>query len=124
MQAIDDFGSIREELRRFAKERDWEKFHTPKNLLMALTGELGELVSLFQWLTPTETSQLMLDPVEAEKVRDELADVLIYAIRLADVLDVDPKAAVRSKMAKNAVRYSVERSRGHARKAPQQTVKN
>src|SRR5262249_19368370 len=76
-------------LRAFAQARDWEQYHTPKNLAMALAGEAGELVACFQWLTPDESAHVMEDPVTAEAVESELADVLQYLIRLADVLGID-----------------------------------
>jgi dCTP diphosphatase len=103
-------------VRRFADERDWQQFHTPKNLVMALAGEVGELAEIFQWLTPQESSELMADPSKAEGVRDELADVLYYVVRTADVLGVDLEQALVDKLSKNAVRYPIDRSRGSARK--------
>jgi dCTP diphosphatase len=86
-------------LRDFAHERDWEQFHTPKNLAMALTGEVGELVELFQWLTPQESEAIMSDPRRAEQVRHELADVFGYVLRLADVLGVDLTDALKERSA-------------------------
>ena len=105
-------------LRDFAGERDWEPFHTPKNLVMALVGEVGELAEIFQWLTPGEASRVMLDQSEAEHVHDELADVLAYLLRLADVLGVDLEAALTAKMIKNARKYPADAARGNAKKAP------
>jgi dCTP diphosphatase len=103
-------------LRRFARERDWEQFHNPKNLAMALTGEVGELVEHFQWLTPSEASDVMSDVVRAREVRLELADIFSYLLRLADVLGVDIAAAVREKVALNEERYPVDLVRGRASK--------
>lgn len=103
-------------LRAFVRERDWEKFHSPKNLVMALTGEVGELVELFQWLTPVECDKAMEQEPLATNIRDELADVVVYCLRLADVLNVDLSKAIRNKMTKNAAKYPVAQSRGHARK--------
>jgi dCTP diphosphatase len=103
-------------LRDFASERDWERFHTPKNLVMALAGEVGELTAVFQWLTPDESAHVMTDPSRAEGVRDEIADVLAYLLRLADVLGVNLEAALAAKMIKNAGKYPVEAARGNARK--------
>ncbi|MGW0519929.1 nucleotide pyrophosphohydrolase [Crossiella sp. NPDC003009] len=99
---------------RFVAERDWDRFHTPKNLAMALIGEVGELAEIFQWLTDAEAQQVMSDPDRAEQVRHELADVLSYLLRLADVLDVDLVEAVREKGAVNAARYPVELVKGRA----------
>jgi len=103
-------------LATFARERDWEQFHSPKNLVMALTGEVGELSELFQWLTERESSAVSTDPTRAQAVRDELADVLLYLVRLADVLGVDLNAAAVHKLAANAARYPVAKARGSSRK--------
>jgi len=92
-------------LRAFAQARDWEQYHTPKNLAMALAGEAGELVACFQWLTPDESIHIMDDPEDAEAVESELADVLQYLIRLADVLGVDLAEAVRKKAQRNETRF-------------------
>ena len=92
-------------LRAFAQARDWERYHTPKNLAMALAGEVGELVACFQWLTPDESIHIMDDPGTAEAVESELADVLQYLIRLADVLGVDLADAVREKVRRNETRF-------------------
>jgi NTP pyrophosphatase (non-canonical NTP hydrolase) len=105
-------------LREFAAVRDWEQFHTPKNLAMALAGEVGELIAELQWLTPEETSQIMADPEAAARVRAELADVMLYLVRLADRLGVDLIRAAQAKLEQNERRYSVADYRGSARKAP------
>ena len=106
--------SLRDALRRFAAARDWEQFHTPKNLAMALTVEAAELLEQFQWLTPAQSAQLAAGRRRA--VEDEIADVLLYLVRLADVLDIDAIAAARRKMRVNARKYPVARARGNARK--------
>ncbi|HEX9033191.1 MAG TPA: nucleotide pyrophosphohydrolase [Streptosporangiaceae bacterium] len=100
-------ASLQSRLREFAAERDWEQFHTPKNLVMALTGEVGELTEIFQWLTPEESAAVLADPARATAVRDEVADVLAYLLRLADVLGVDLEQALTEKMVKNAIKYPV-----------------
>lgn len=92
-------------LREFADARDWHQYHTPKNLVMALSGEVGELTALFQWLTPEQSVEWQDDPELAANVRDELADVLIYLVRLADVLGVDLLEAARAKVDRNEVRF-------------------
>lgn len=92
-------------LQRFAADRDWEQYHTPKNLVMALAGEAGELLDLFQWLTPEESQQVMAHPERGAAVRDEVADVLQYLIRLADVLEIDLSDAVWSKLEQNESRF-------------------
>jgi len=103
MTAVADLASLRDALREFARERDWQPYHTPKNLAMAMIVEAAELVEHFQWLTPEQS--LALTPGKLLEVRDEVADTLIYLVELADVLGIDPIAAARDKMAKNAVKY-------------------
>ncbi|MEU4568366.1 nucleotide pyrophosphohydrolase [Micromonospora sp. NPDC023956] len=105
-------------LRRFADERDWGQFHTPKNLAMALAGEVGELLAELQWLTPEESARVMTDPEAGGRVRAEIGDVMIYLVRLADALGVDLVEAATDKLADSARRYPVERARGSAAKAP------
>jgi dCTP diphosphatase len=105
---------LRDALRAFAAERDWEQFHTPKNLAMALTGEVGELVEHFQWLSPEQSAAL--EPQALDDVALEMADVLLYLVRLADVLDIDLQQAAERKIAINAERYPAERARGNASK--------
>jgi NTP pyrophosphatase (non-canonical NTP hydrolase) len=96
-------------LRDFAAARDWEQFHTPKNLVMALSGEVGELAALFQWLTPEQSANALADPAQAAAIRDELADVAIYLIRLADVLGVDLLEAAEAKIDRNEHRFPAKR---------------
>lgn len=105
-------------LRQFADERDWAQFHTPKNLVMALVGEVGELIEHFQWLTPEESAAVMDDDTSAQRIADELADVFIYLVRLSDVLGVDLLEAAGAKLEANARRYPADRVRGSADKAP------
>ena len=111
---MNDLISLRDELRRFAKERNWDQFHSPKNLASALSVEAAELLEPFQWLT--EDQSRLLSPQQAEAVRKELADVLIYLVRLADKLDVDLLAAAREKVAENANKYPVDKARGSSKK--------
>jgi dCTP diphosphatase len=111
-----DVEPLQRAVARFARERDWEPFHSPKNLAMALTGEVGELVELFQWLSEEASRKVGHDPATARHVRDELADVLIYLVRLAAVLEVDLDEAVRTKLSVNALKYPVEGARGNAKK--------
>jgi dCTP diphosphatase len=108
--------TIQRELRAFADERDWSQFHNPKNLVMALTGEMGELAELFQWLTPDEAAAVMDDARRAERVREEIADVFGYVLRLADVLEIDLQSALAAKIEVNATKYPVDLSRGSAAK--------
>ena len=109
-----DLAKLTADLRRFAADRDWDQFHSPKNLAMALSVEAAELLEHFQWLTETESATVAPDMKEA--VAHELADVLIYLVRLADRLDVDLDAAVTRKLAINAAKYPADRVRGRADK--------
>ncbi|MEU7792721.1 nucleotide pyrophosphohydrolase [Micromonospora tulbaghiae] len=103
-------------VRAFAEERDWQQFHTPKNLVMALAGEVGELVAEFQWLTPEQAAAVMDDPAAGARVRAEVGDVVIYLTRLADVLGIDLEEAALTKLAEVAVRYPADDVRGSADK--------
>ena len=103
MNPITDLTSLRDTLRAFCAARDWHRYHTPKNLVMALSVEAAELVEHFQWATPEES--LALTPEKRAAVADEIADVLIYLTELADVLGIDPIAAARDKIIKNAAKY-------------------
>ncbi|MBI3096519.1 MAG: nucleotide pyrophosphohydrolase [Rhodocyclales bacterium] len=103
MNPITDLTSLRDALREFCAARDWHRYHTPKNLVMALSVEAAELIEHFQWATPEES--LDLAPEKRAEVADEIADVLIYLTELADVLGIDPIAAARAKIVKNAVKY-------------------
>lgn len=105
-------AGLQARLREFAAARDWQRHHAPKNLAMALAGEVGELVALFQWVSEADSHGLARAPAHAEAVRDELADVQIYLARLADMLGVDMDAAVRAKLAKNARKYPPLVARG------------
>ncbi len=107
--------ALRQRLAAFAREREWEQFHSPKNLSMALIAEAAELVEHFQWLSEEQSGQLPADKLDA--VRLELADIQIYLIRLADRLGVDLLKAAWEKTEINEQRYPVERVRGDARRA-------
>lgn len=111
-----ELEDLQHRLRDFVAVRDWNQFQTPKNLAMALAGEVGELVELFQWLTPDESARVMNSPASAVKVRHELADVLAYLLRLADVLEVDLLSALDEKINVNELKYPAELARGTARK--------
>lgn len=104
-----DLQALQAELRHFAAERDWESFHAPKNLAMALMVEAAELAELFQWTTLTESRALARDPGKKEQVADEIADVLLYLLQLADHTGIDVEAAVRAKLRKNAVKHPAKR---------------
>lgn len=111
---MSDLFALRDQLRQFAAERDWDQFHSPKNLASALAVEAAELLEPFQWLTDGQSRNLA--PEQLQAVRHEIADVLIYLIRLADKLDVDLLAAAREKIALNAQKYPADKARGSTRK--------
>jgi len=106
-------------LQRFADDRDWHQFHSPKNLLLALTGEVGELCEVFQWMSETDSIAAAKRPETAQAVKDELADVLMYLVRLASVLGVDLDEATRDKLALNASKYPVDKARSTSKKYDQ-----
>lgn len=109
-----DLQELRARLREFVAERDWDRFHSPKNLAMALSVEASELVELFQWLTEEESGAL--DAERRRRVAEELADVLWFLVRLADRLDIDLLEAAERKIAANAAKYPADRVRGSAKK--------
>jgi dCTP diphosphatase len=111
----DSLDDLNQRLLRFAQERDWEQFHSPKNLAMALAGECGELLEHFQWLTQEQSSALA--PEKRQAVAHEMADILIYLIRLSERLDVDLIAASHEKIAINEARYPAHKVQGDARRA-------
>jgi NTP pyrophosphatase (non-canonical NTP hydrolase) len=113
-QRFDSIEQLRDALRTFAAERDWDQFHSPKNLTMALMVEAGELLEHFQWMTERESQALA--PEQLAEVRAEMADVFIYLVRLADKLDIDLLAASADKIRRNAERYPADQFRGSRRK--------
>lgn len=112
--AIDSLDTLRLRIREFALARAWERYHTPKNLAMALIVEAAELLEPFQWLTPEQSQDL--GPEQHEAVRQEIADVLIYLTRLADLLGIDLLEAAADKLALNARKYPVDKAYGNALK--------
>jgi NTP pyrophosphatase (non-canonical NTP hydrolase) len=102
---MSEINDLKSEIRAFADARDWEQFHTPKNLSMAIAGEAGELVAEFQWLTADQSMRLNMSDEKLRDVELEIADVAIYLIRLADVLGVDISEVVRKKLAINESRF-------------------
>lgn len=111
------FEDLRQRLVEFAAERDWDQFHSPKNLAMALAAEAGELLEHFQWLTEQQSAEL--PAVALEAVALELADIQLYLVRLADRLGVDLVAAAHRKIDLNAGKYPADKARGNARKSDQ-----
>ena len=109
-----DLLMLRDKLRVFAEARDWDQFHSPKNLSMALMVEVAELMEHFQWLTESQSSELA--PDDRQAVSEELADILLYLVRLSDKLGVDLHEAALRKLEKNALKYPAEQVRGSAKK--------
>jgi NTP pyrophosphatase (non-canonical NTP hydrolase) len=107
---------LNEALEKFATDRDWAQFHSPKNLVMALTGEIGELSEIFQWMTEAQSRTAGTDPNTAQAVGEELADVQLYLVRLASVLGIDLNEAVQDKLQKNAEKYPADKARGSSKK--------
>ena len=100
-----DIEYLQAKLREFARDRDWEQYHTPKNISIALSVEAAELLEIFQWMTPDESIAVRNSQSQKQPVEDELGDILNYVLRLADVLDIDLEQAVSNKMEKNALKY-------------------
>jgi len=105
---------LREQLRKFAAERDWDQFHSPKNLAMALSVEAAELLEAFQWLTEAQSRDLSPEALAA--VGEEIADVLLYLVRLSDKLGLDPIAMAQRKLVANAAKYPRDKARGNSKK--------
>lgn len=113
----DSLDDLAQQLDRFARDRDWQQFHAPKNLACALVVEAGELLEHFQWLT--EQQSLALSPEKRAEVGAEVADVLLYLIQLANTLGIDPIAAAQAKLKLNAQKYPVDLARGSSAKYDQ-----
>lgn len=111
-----DLSKIKSSQRKITSERDWDKFHTPKNIAMALSGEAGELTEIFQWLTAEESYEVMKNEKSATNVKDEVADIFFYLVRLCDLLDIDLESAYWQKVEKNLAKYPVNLAKGNAKK--------
>ena len=105
-------AGLREKVAAFISERDWEQFHSPKNLSMSITIEAAELMEIFQWATLEESRAMCSDPEKAERVREEIADIVIYCLSLCNILEIDLSDAVESKIEKNVSKYPRHRFRG------------
>src|SRR4051812_18268848 len=120
MAALTDSSSTIADLKTrvlaFVRERDWEQFHSPKNLSMALAAETGELMEHFLWATPEQSNAIVREPARRARIADELADVVIYALEFANITGLDVAAAIEAKMAANAKKYPVEKARGRSEK--------
>lgn len=113
----DSLSDLAQQLRQFAKERDWEQFHSPKNLASALIVEAAELLEHFQWMS--EEDSRSPSPEQLDAIGAEVADVLLYLIQLSNVLGIDPVAAAQTKIKENALKYPVERTKGSSKKYDQ-----
>jgi len=111
-----DLEDLQVQIRNFARERDWEQFHTIKNLILAVSGEIGELASVVQWISDIDSSSLEADPKLRAAFEEEVADIFIYLLRLADVSNIDLIKVTKEKMRENSLRYTVEKAKGNARK--------
>ena len=109
-----DISKIQNQLEKFAIERDWEQFHTPKNLAMALSVETSELVEIFQWLKAEESNNPNQKQIEA--INAEVADIAMYLLRFCSILEIDLEKAIEDKLVKNSEKYPVNLSKGNARK--------
>lgn len=109
-------AELKSRILAFARERDWEQFHAPKNLSMALAAEAGELMEHFLWSTPESSRAIVADPAKRQRIEEELADVVIYALEFANIAQIDVAAAIEAKMAANATKYPVEKARGRSDK--------
>ena len=110
-----NLNQIRLDLAKFAQDRDWDQFHSVRNLSLALMGEVGELAELLQWIDDNDVSKF-LDSGGHDRLGEELADILFYLVRLADVADIDLSSAVKAKLEENSVKYPVKKSKGNAKK--------
>jgi dCTP diphosphatase len=109
-------AQLKENVLAFVRERDWEQFHAPKNLSMALAAEAGELMEHFLWADPEQSRKIAQDPAKRAKIAEEIADVVIYALEFANATGLDLAAAIEAKMAANARKYPVEKARGRSEK--------
>jgi dCTP diphosphatase len=107
-------AQLKDRVLAFARERDWEQFHAPKNLSMALAAEAGELMEHFLWATPEESRAVALDPARKAKIAEELADVVIYALEFANATGLDVAASIEAKIAANAKKYPADKARGRS----------
>ena len=114
---IMNISEIQNQLKKFAIERDWEQFHTPKNLAMALSVEASELVEIFQWLNVEESNSP--DQRQIKKINNEVADIAMYLLRFCSVLGIDLEKVIESKLERNAEKYPVNLSKGNAQKYDQ-----
>lgn len=109
-------AALKMRVKKFVDDRDWAKYHNPKDVAVSITIEAAELVEIFQWVKDSEQERITQDAAKMQKLKDELADVMIYCVSLANVLDIDIGQAVYQKIAKNEGKYPVDRIKGNYRK--------
>jgi dCTP diphosphatase len=109
-------AALKKRVKKFVDDRDWAKYHNPKDVAVSITIEAAELVEIFQWVKDSEQDKITQDSAKMQKLKDELADVMIYCVSLANVLDIDIGQAVLQKIAKNKGKYPVDRVKGSYRK--------
>ena len=114
-----DLAALTQDIETFIQERDWDKFHSVKNLSTALTVEASELAEIFQWMTEKDSNEAHLDPALKVRLEDEVADVFVYLLRIMSKSNIDLESSVRNKMRKNAEKYPVELSKGNSKKYDQ-----
>jgi dCTP diphosphatase len=119
MQSSDSLTALqqlKESLLSFRDARDWKQFHTPKDLALAIGIEAGELGEHFLWKTPEQIEDMLRDPEKADAVKQEFADILIYALHFANVMEIDVATEIQKKLAKNALKYPIDKAKGNAKK--------
>jgi NTP pyrophosphatase (non-canonical NTP hydrolase) len=116
MNKVIDIEKMLNAQRKFSKDRDWDQFHTPKNLAIALNVEASELMEIFQWLKDDESKTITDNETKAQKIKEEMADVLYYLIRMADILKIDLEKEFWNKLTQNEAKYPIEKSHGNAKK--------
>ena len=114
--SIATVARLRKAVAEFIRERDWEQFHSPKNLSMAIAAEAAELMEPLLWVTPEESAAIMGRPAKRAALQDELADIVVYCLEFANQTNIDLASAIRAKMARNAEKYPVEKARGRSEK--------
>lgn len=116
MTDIIDINELKSLLQQFADAREWQPFHTPKNLSMALACEAGELLEIFQWMTESDANHADRDPVIKEKTAQELADIMLYLVRLAGIMNINVSEAIKNKLLLNQQKYPADKVKGSSKK--------
>lgn len=116
MSEVIDIDKLKKIVEEFAKERDWQQFHNPKNLAMAINVEASELLEIFQWLTLEQAESINRDAKKFQNVKDEIADIFVYLVRISDILKINLPEAINQKMEKNREKYPIEMAKGNAKK--------